>query len=270
MKFIPSLWREFNDDRILDGAATLAFFSILAIFPAMILVLAILPFLAIPHLQQAILTLLHQVLPSQAARLFDSTPGDLGSPKGNALLTFSVIFTLWSASAGVFSLMEQLNLICHVTERRPFWKSRGAAILLMLFFFLLAITSLSLIIAAGAVQAWLAARIGWSWPLLAFFATLRWIILAAVTLFSLAVAYRFGPDVGIRFRFLSPGNVFATALIALVSVCFRFYVGHFNSYSATYGSLAAIIILMMWMYMAGIAVLTGCEIESLLSRGEYG
>uniref|UniRef100_A0A7V4XQA7 YihY/virulence factor BrkB family protein n=1 Tax=Acidobacterium capsulatum TaxID=33075 RepID=A0A7V4XQA7_9BACT len=267
-KFARSLWREFNDDRILDGAAVLAFFSVLAVFPAMILILALLPILSIPHLQQAILDLLHQVLPSQAARLFDGTIDYFSEHKRNALLVFSVVFTLWSASSGIFSLMEQLNLICDVTDRRPFWKSRGIAILLTLFFYLLTIVSLSLAIGFGAVQAWLVTLFGRTWLLLGLFATLRWIVLAAATLLAFAVAYRFGPDAQIRFRFLSPGNIFATVMVALISIGFRFYVGHVSSYSAMYGSLAAIIILMVWMYLAGIAVLTGCEIDSLLTRGE--
>ncbi len=269
IEFAKRLWHEIQDDRILDGAAVLAFFFVLAIFPAMIFVLSLLPFLSIPHLQQAILAVLHQVLPNQAASLFDGTIGYVASRGRNGLLVFGLIFTLWSGSTGVYTLMEQLNLICDVTDRRPFWKARGIAILLMLFFALLTIGSLSLVIGGGAVQSWLASVMGRSGPLLAFFATLRWIILAAATLLSLAVAYRFGPDANIKFRFISPGNVFAAALIALVSAGFRFYVSRFGSYSAMYGSLAAIIILMMWMYLAGIALLVGCEIDTLLPSQRF-
>jgi membrane protein len=106
--------------------------------------------------------------------------------------------------------------------------------------------------------------IGWSRALLVFFATLRWIIIAAALLLALAVAYRFGPDATLSFRFISVGNVVAAILIALASTGFRFYVSWFGTYSVTYGSLAAIIILMLWMYLAGIAVLVGCEINKTL------
>ena len=116
----------------------------------------------------------------------------------------------------------------------------------------------------GVVQSWLASAIGMSRPLLVFFATLRWIILLAALLLAIAVIYRFGPDTKFKFRFISPGNVFAATVIALASIGFRFYVSKFGNYSAEYGNLAAMIILMLWMYMAGIALLVGCEINAIL------
>jgi membrane protein len=261
--FAKRLWRAFQDDNILDGAAVLAFFFVLAIFPAAIFVLSLLPSLSIPHLQQAILDLLHQVLPEQAASLFAGTIGYATSEEKGGLLTFGLIFTLWSGSTGVYAIMEQLNAICDVTGKRSFWKARAIAILLTLFFVLLAIGALSLVIFGGAVQSWIASLIGWSRPLRIFFETLRWIILAAALLFALAVAYRYGPEGKTRFRFISPGNVAAAVLIALASIAFRLYVSKFGNYSATYGSLAAIIVLMLWMYLAGIALLVGWEINKL-------
>ena len=257
------LWREFQDDDILNGAAILAFFFLLAVFPAAIFVLSLLPSLSIPHLQQAILDLLRQVLPQQSADLFEATIRYAESGGKQGLLTFGLIFTLWSGSSGVYSITEQLNAICDITDTRPFWKTRGIAMLLTVFFALLTIGTLSLVIFGGAVQSWTASIVGWSHPLRVFFATLRWIILAAALLLALAVAYRFGPAANARFRFISPGNVVAATLIALASIGFRFYVSKFGNYSATYGNLAAIIVLMMWMYMAGIALLVGYEINKL-------
>lgn len=259
-----SLWREIVDDNILDGAAVLAFYFVLAIFPAAIFALSLLPYLSIPHLQQAILDLLRQILPDQSANIFAATIQYVASGEMGGLLTFGLIFTLWSGSAGVYTIIEQLNAICDITDRRPFWKARGLAILLMLFFMLLTIGSLSLVIFGGAVQSWTASIIGWSPPLLLFFATLRWIILAAALLLALAVAYKFGPDANIRFRFISPGNVSAAILIALASIGFRFYVSKFGNYSAIYGNLASMIVLMLWMYLAGIALLIGGEINKIL------
>ena len=262
-KFAKDLWREVQDNNVLDGAAGLGFFFVLAIFPAMIFVLSLLPSLSIPHLQEAILDLLHQVLPEQSANLFEVTIRYVSSSEHNGLLTFGLIFTLWSASSGVYAIMQQLNVICGITERRPFWKVRGTAILLVLFFALLLILALSLAIFGGAVQSWMASIIGWSRPLRTFFATLRWIILAAALLLGLAVTYRFGPNLKGRFRYLSPGSVVAAILIALASIGFRFYVSEFGNYGATYGSLAAIIVLMLWTYMAGIALLVGWEINKI-------
>jgi len=266
MDFARRLWRKFQDDDVLNGAATLAFFFLLAIFPAAIFVLSLLPSLSIPHLQQAIVDLLDQVLPEQSAKLFEETVQGVTSDR-TQLLTFGLIFSVWSASAGVYAVMEQLNLIYDVKDQRGFWKARGTAILLMLLFVLLGIGSLSLVIFGGMVQAWLASIIGWNWPLLVFFATLRWIIIAVGLLMALAVMYRFGPDVDLRFHLISAGNVVAAILIALASIGFRFYVSKFGNYSAIYGNLAAMIILILWMYLVGITLLVGCEINAILRRG---
>lgn len=258
------MWREIQEDKVLDGAAVLAYFFLLAVFPAALFVLSLLPSLSIPHLQEAILDLLHQVLPQQSANLFEVTVRYVASQGTAALLTFGLTFTIWSASTGVYAIMEQLNGIYELKEQRPFWKVRGTAILLMLVLFLLVIGSLSLVIFGGVLQSWVASMIGWSRPLLIFFATFRWIIIAATLLLSLALIYHFGPDANLKFRFISPGNVVAAILIALGSIGFRFYVSEFSDYSATYGNIAAMIILMLWMYLAAIALLVGCEINAIL------
>jgi membrane protein len=268
--FAKALWRQFNDDDILNGAAVLAFFFLLAAFPAAIFVLSLLPSLSVPHLQQAIVDLLHQVLPEQSANLFEGTIRYAGSGGKEGLLTFGLIFALWSGSSGVYAITEQLNAICDHTERRPFWKARGMAILLAMFFAVLTIGTLSLVILGGTIQSWMASVIGWSEPLRIFFATVRWIILTAAGLLGIAVAYRYGPDLKAKFRFVSPGNAVAAALIASASVGFRFYVSNFGNYGATYGNLASIIVLMLWMYLAGIAVLVGYEVNKIwLSRKPY-
>ncbi len=252
-----------------DGAAVLAFFFLLAAFPAAIFVLSVLPSLAIPHLRQAMADLLHQVLPRQAASLFGGT-ARYAAAGHKGLLTFGLVFALWSGSSGVYAIMEQLNRVSEIPDQRPFWKSRGIAILLMLFFVVLAIGSLSLVILGGVLQSWVASLIGWSQPLRFFFAALRWVILAAAALLALAVAYCVGPDVRVKFRFISAGNVVAVILIALASVAFRFYVTRFGHYNATYGGLAAIIVLMLWMYLAGIALLVGGEINTILHPPPIG
>lgn len=269
--FAGELWREVQQDNIVDGAAVLAFFFLLAVFPAALFVLSLLPSLNIPHLQQALVDLLRQILPEQSADLFEVTVRYVASEGKNGLLTFGLVFSLWSASSGVYAVMEQLNTVYGVkNDQRPFWKARGTAVLLMLFFVLLGIASLSLVIFGGTIQSWVASLIGWSGPLRVFFAGFRWIVLGAGLLLGLAVAYRFGPCVKIRFRFVSPGNLTAAVLIALASVGFRFYVSKFGNYSATYGNLAAMIILMLWMYMAGIALLVGGEVNEILHKRKTG
>ena len=262
--FSKVLWREIQDDHVFNGAAALAYFLMLAIFPAAIFVLSLLHYFPIPHLQQAIMDLLNQVLPHQSANLLEQTVQQVVSQKQGGLLTFGAIFTIWSASAGTDAVIEQVNMAYDATDRRPFWKVRGIAILLMLLFSLLVIASLSLVIFGGVIQSWLASMIGWSRPLLIFFATMRWVIIGISLLLTLSVIYHFGPDVNVKFRFISAGNVTAAILIALASAGFRLYVLKFGSYAATYGDLGAMIILMLWLYLIGIALLVGSEINAIL------
>ena len=264
INFSKTLWREMEDDHVFNGAAALAYFLVLAVFPAAIFVLSLLPYLSIPHLQQAINDLLHQVLPTQSANLFEAPVRYVASEKAGGRLIFGLILALWSACTGIYAIMQELNVAYDAEDRRPFWKTRAIAILLMLLFVVLVVGSLSLVIFGGVVQSWLASMIGWSRPLFIFFATLRWIIIGASLLLGLALVYRFGPDVRLKFRFVSPGNVTGSALIALASIGFRIYVSKFGNYGATYGSLGAVIILMLWFYLAGIAILVGAEINAIL------
>lgn len=264
--FAGELWCDIQDNRVFDGAAILAFFFVLAVFPAAIFVLSVAPSLRIPHLSEALLDLLRQVLPAESADLFNGTVQHVASEGNSGLMTFGLLFALWSGSTGVYALIEQLNIIRDAKDSRAFWKVRGIAILLMLFFALLAIGSLSLVIFGGVVQGWVASLIGWSHALRAFFATIRWVIFAAAILLGIAGAYWVAPCEKERFRYISAGDVVAMILIALASVGFRFYVSKFGNYNATYGNLAAIIILMLWMYLVGIAFLVGCEINTILYR----
>jgi YihY family inner membrane protein len=129
MSFAKALWREALDDNIVDGAAVLAYFFLLGVFPAALFILSLLPSLSIPHLQEAILNLLHQVLPEQSANLFEITVRYVASKAGTGVLTLGLLFTLWSSSTGVYAIMEQLNAIYHVRDRRPFWQARGLALI---------------------------------------------------------------------------------------------------------------------------------------------
>lgn len=264
LDFTQHLWQSIQDDQVFNGAAALAYFLVLAIFPAVVFILSVLPYLNVPHLQEAIFGLLNQALPADAATLLDQTVSQIVSKQAGGLLTFGALFTVWSASAGIYALMQQLNVAYEIKERRAFWKVRCISILLMAIFVFLVIGSFSLIVLGGVIQSWVASLIGWSHPLLIFFATVRWIIIAAALLLGISLIYSFGPDVTPKFRYVSPGGVAGAALIALSSIGVRLYVLFFGNDSAMYGSVGAIVILMLWLYLVGIALLVGGEINSIL------
>jgi membrane protein len=265
-RFVSDLYFEIGDDYVFNGAAALAFYWILAIFPAAIFLLSLLPFLPIPHLKDAILDLVSQGLPRQAAGLIRGVISEVTSKASGGLLSFGLLFTLWSASNGLYAVMQQLNITYDVKEERSFWKTRGIALLLTLMFLVMIVSAFSLVVFGGVVQDWLASFIGRYSLLFVFFAALRWVIIIALVLMGFAVIYYFGPDVEQRFEFITPGSILGAALMIAASVGFRYYVSNFGDYSATYGSIGAVIVLLLWFYIAGFVILLGSEVNALLEH----
>jgi membrane protein len=265
-QFITEFWKEMNDDNVFNGAAALAYYSLLSIFPAAIFLLTLLPYLPIADLEKAIMDLLYQAMPQQSASLFAGVVKNVTSQRKGGLLTFGALFTLWSASNGLNAMMQQLNITYDVKEGRPFWKVRGTALLLMLSFFILVIGAFSLIIFGGVIQDQLAKIVGETQILLTVFALIRWAIVALFLFLGFALIYYFGPDVEQKFRFITPGSVLGVILLVLTSLGFRFYISNFGNYDATYGGLGAVIILMLWLYVAGLVILIGSEVNALVEH----
>jgi len=265
-KFFKDLYAEIEDDNVFNGAAALAYYWMLAVFPALIFLLSLLPFLPVRNLEDAIMDFLGQAMPQQAAALFGDVLAETTSNTSGGLLSFGLLFTLWSASAGLYAIMQQLNITYDVKEGRSFWKVRGTALLLTLGFLILIIGAFALIIFGGVVQDWMAAFVGRNPVLLTFFATFRWIVIVCLLLLGFAMIYYFGPDVEQKFKFVTPGSILGAILLVAASLAFSFYVSNFSDYAATYGSLGAVIILLLWLYLAGFVILLGSEVNALLEH----
>lgn len=265
-QFVKDLNGEISNHNVYNGAAALAYYLMLSIFPTAIFLLSLLPYLPIPHLEQAIMDLLGQVLPQETAKLFTGVINDVVSNRHGGLLSFGLVFLVWSASSGLYAIMQQLNITYEVKEGRPFWKARGIALLLMALFLVLVVGGFSLIVFGGLIQDWVAGYLGRSKPLLLFFAGFRWTVVLAALLLAFATIYYFGPDVEQKFKFISPGSVFGVILLVIASLGFRIYVANFSNYSATYGSIGAVIVLQLWLYMVGMVILMGSEVNVLYEQ----
>ncbi len=264
--FAKDLVDEIKKDNVFNGAAALAYFLMLSIFPMAIFILTLLPYLPIPHLNQAIFDLMSNAMPQQAAQLFTGVIENITSQRRGGLLSFGLLFTLWSASAGLYAIMQQLNITYGVTEGRPYWKARGTALLLMILFFLLIVGAFGLIIFGGVLQDWIAGMVGYNQALLIFFAVFRWIMILLFLMLAFSVIYYFGPDVEQKFKFITPGSVIGLIILILASLGFRLYVSRFSDYSATYGSLGAVIVLLLWLYITGLVILIGSEVNALIEH----
>lgn len=265
-RFLRELWQEISEDDIFSGAAALAFYLTLAIFPAVIFVMALLPYLPVPQLDQAIMDLLRQALPGEAATMFVGVVEEVTSQPRGGLLSFGLLGALWATSTGMAAIMTQLNISYDVVESRGLVRSRLIAIGLSLLFTLLVIGGFTLIVLGGVVQDALAARFGLGTGLLTAFAVLRWVIIVLGLLLAFALIYYLAPDVKQRFVFITPGSAIGVAALMAASLAFAWYAQRFGDYSATYGSIGAVIVLMLWLYIAGLVILLGSQVNALVEH----
>ncbi|MCW2241836.1 YihY/virulence factor BrkB family protein [Azospirillum canadense] len=265
-RFIRDLYRSISDDNVFNGAAALGFYLTLAIFPALVVTMTILPYLPIPRVDQAIMDLLKEALPNEASDLVSQVVHQVTSRRRGGLLSFSVVATLWAASTGMYAIMQQLNITYDVKEARSFVRARVTALVLSVLFGVLVIGAFSLVVLGGIIQDWIGNRFGFSGLLLTFFALLRWVIIVLALLLGFAMIYRYAPNVELRFMFITPGSVVGVGLLIVASLGFSLYTRSFADYDATYGSIGAVVVLMLWLYIAGLVILVGSEINVLLKR----
>lgn len=265
-QFVLDLNQEISDDNVFNGAAALGFYLTLAIFPAMILLMTIIPYLPIEQVDKAIMDLLGQALPTEAYDIVEGVVTEVTRDQRGGLLSFSLLGTLWAASSGMVAIMNQLNLTYSVKEGRNFVRVRLTALILSLLFALLVIGAFSLIVLGGVMQDWLGDKFGFSNTLLMIFALFRWVVIVLALFLGFAVIYQYAPDVEQKFVFITFGSVLGVTLLIIVSIAFAFYTSKFADYNATYGSIGAVIILMLWLYIAGLVILLGSEVNSLVEH----
>lgn len=257
---------EISEDNLSMVAASVAFYVLLALFPALAAIVAIYGLVADPvQIEQQFQTM-GQVLPGQAQQILQNQLRDLASQSGAALglgAIFGILLSLWSASAGVKALMYAMNITYEEDEKRGFLGYYGTALLLTLSLVIGFILAVALVIALPALLGALDLP-----PLLrAGLGLLRWILLGGLVIFALAVLYRYGPSRDEpQWRWVSSGAVVATVLWLIASGLFSWYVANFGSYNETYGSVGAIVILLMWLWLSVFVVLLGSELNAELEH----
>jgi membrane protein len=252
--------RECREDNVVGTAAELSYYFLLALFPLLIFLTNVIGFL--PDAPSGLLNYLERVAPPDAIKLVRETLTDIVSHRNAGLLSFALIGTLWAASSGVASVMDALNIAYDASETRPFWKRRLVAIALTIIFALLVVGGSGLITIGHRLGDWLehALKLG---AALTFVST----VLGYVTGFGLLLGgigllYCFAPDIKPAERRVLPGALFASTGVVVGSMLFSLYLRTVPSISATYGSLGAVVTLMLWLYLIGLLLLVGGEINS--------
>jgi membrane protein len=257
---------EVKDDNVGLLAAGVAFYAMLAIFPAIIAVVTVYGMVADPDQVKTQVGEIAKSLPAGADELLTNQLTNVVNAGRQALsigLVLSLLALLWSVSSGVQGLIKSLNVIYDEKETRGFVKLRGLSLLLTLGAIVVAVVALALITVFPGVIDGLG--LGQAGELAASIA--RWVVLAVLVLVALAVLYRFAPDrANPRWRWVSWGAVVALALWLLGSVGFSWYVDNFGKYNQTYGALASVIILLLWLFLSAFAVLLGAELDAEIER----
>jgi len=260
---------EFREDNLTDWAAALTYYAVLAIFPALIVLVSVLGLIG-ESATQPLIDNLGKVAPGPAKEIFTSAIENIQGSKGAAGVFFVIglLGALWSASGYIAAFMRASNAIYDIEEGRPLWKTLplrvGLTVLLMV---LTAVSAIGVTLSGGlakeagnligvgdtAIDVWNIAK----WPVLLLFVS-----------FMFAVLYWAAPNVKqAGFRWITPGGLLAVIGWVIASVAFAFYVSNFGSYNKTYGALAGPIVFLVWLWVSNIVILLGAEFNAELERG---
>jgi membrane protein len=260
--------KEFQDDNLTDWAAALTYYAILALFPALLVLVSIVG-LAGSSATQSIIDNLTAVAPGSAKDIITNAVKNLQSSQGSAGVLFIVglATALWSASGYIGAFMRASNAIYEVDEGRPFWKLRPLQLFVtFVLLVLLAAVAIATVLTGGIAKQ-VATVVGVGDSALSVWNIAKWpVMLLAVTI-MLAILYWTAPNVKLpKFRWVTPGGLVAVVLFLVASALFAFYVANFASYNKTYGSLGGVIVFLVWLWITNLAVLFGAEINAELER----
>jgi membrane protein len=258
--------RGIREDNCPVYAAQLAYIFLFALFPFLLFLTSLLAYIPVSHLLDQLLGNLGSFVSAKMLHLIRENLHTLLSVRRGGLLSLGAILALWSASGGVATVMAALNHAFRVREHRPFWKVRAVAILLVIGFSVLIITSLLLLMTGPRIGAWIASMAGLGELFLPVWNVLRWPAILIFMTAALTGLYRFAPAVQPSWRQIFPGAAAATVLWVAASLAFSFYVGHFGSYDKTYGSIGTVILLLTWLYLSAFVILIGGEIGASIAE----
>jgi membrane protein len=265
---LKRLWHEMQDDDVFGQAAELSYYFLLALFPFLLFLTTLFGYFAQGgELRADLLDYFRRVVPRSAFRLIVGTLNEITSGAGGGKLSIGILGALWAASSGVAAIADGLNTAYDIKEERPWWKVRLIAIGLTIAFVIFTGIALGLVLAGAKIGALLAGGLGLAGAFAVAWNILRWPIALSIVLTALNLLYRFAPDLkDWKWRWMTPGALVAILLWVLASLGFRFYLRFFNTYGATYGSLGALIILMLWFYITSTAILVGAEVNSIVEN----
>lgn len=257
---------EIGDDNCFGLAAQLSFYFLMALFPALLFLVALIGYVPVETAFSEPLAALRTIAPRELVELIRGQLAQIAEGSQASLLTLGVVGAIWSSSAAMVAIIDALNRAFNVTEWRPWWKRRLVAIALTVALAVFIVVSLVLVLIGPAfafrVADWL--RFG---PVVAvLWALLRWPVMIGCAVLGVDLVYHFAPNRRTRWVWVTPGSVLATGLWLASSFAFKLYVTNFSNYTATYGTIGGAIVTMLWFYVSSIAVLIGAELNGVIEE----
>ncbi len=271
LELVRRTWRELNDDDVLGLAAQLSFYFFLALFPAILFLLALASFFPLTNITSDVGRSLGPFVSPQVLELIQEQMRRLSNNENSGLLTLGVAGALWSSSAALVSIVSALNRAYDIDEGRPWWKVRLLAIALTLGVALIVLVALSLVLLGPTLAQQLGQATGWGAPFEWTWLVLQWPLVFALVTTAIGLVYYFGPDAEQDWVWITPGAVVATLLWLVASLLFKIYVANFTDYEGSYGAVGGVIVVLLWLYVSGIAILTGAELNAEIEHASpYG
>ncbi|WP_262849818.1 YihY/virulence factor BrkB family protein [Mumia quercus] len=262
--------REFSEDECLDLAAALTYYSVLALFPMMIALLSLVGLFGQGReTVDTLLGVLRDVGANSAADTVEPTLVQLSEGSGAGLaFVLGLAVALWSASGYVGAFGRAMNRVYEIDEGRPIWKLRPVMLLVTLITVVLcALVALALVLTGPAAQA-VGDAVGLGETAVTVWNIAKWPVMLFAVILVIAILYYATPNVRQpKFRWLSVGAVVAIVVWIIASVAFGFYVANFSNYNRTYGSLAGVVVFLLWLWITNLALLFGAELDAELERG---
>ncbi|MEI6122439.1 MAG: YihY/virulence factor BrkB family protein [Bacteroidota bacterium] len=254
------------DGAITTRASSIAFKFFLALFPAILFLFTLIPYIPIAHFQITLLDTIHASVPENFYVLISSTITDIVSRQHGGLLSFGVIMALYFASNGILGVIVAFNKTAHSIETRKWWQQYLISIALMVILSMIVMVSISLILLGTMGLKYLITAHILKKTLVVYLIKYgRWLVVLLMVFFGASFLYYLAPAKRQRFRFISAGSTLATLLFILTTSGFNYYVNNFAKYNALYGSIGTIIVIMMWLYFNSISLLVGFELNASIA-----
>ena len=262
-QLLKRVYREFDEDEVFTRSAALAYYFILALFPMIFFLTAVLGLFARSHdLESGLQRYSSQFMPSQAYDLVHKTLREIAQNSSGRKLVLGLALAVWAGSGGVISIMDALDRCYHVCDSRPWWKRRLRSIALTIAIAALVIIALVIVLYGGSIASFLGEHVGLSAAAVTTWRFAQWPVALLFVMIAFALLYYWGTAVKQKWQWISPGSLVGVFVWIGASLLFRSYLQFFNTFSKTYGSLGAVIVLLLWLYITGLAILVGAEINS--------